>query len=176
MIYVIEKKFDSQEELQRIFDNAMNKDLTPEQISELHRLKANYFLKQAKIEKYEDIYNSALHSLENYQTHYKSWIFWLLFCVQCQRFSNKNQNFKWIENAMKSLPYALRYKPSWLKIAFIDIVKHLGKTDLNDSKEKIPENLIEDVPIWAWVIWIPNLLNYLVKNGSNIKVDQSMVI
>ena len=137
MIYVIEKKIDGQDEIQKLFDYATSKDLTSEQIVELHRLKANYFLKQAKVEKYEDIYNSAFHSIETHQTHYKSWIFWLLFCIQCQRLTNKNQGSKWIENAMRSLPYALRYKSSWLKLSFIEILKHLEKTDVVDSKEKI---------------------------------------
>ena len=177
MIYIIEKKTDSQEELQRVFENALGKDtLTSEQISELHRLRASYFLKQAKFEKYEEIYNSAIQSLESHQTHYKSWYFWLLFCIQCQRLTNKNQGYKWIENGIKSLPYALRYKSNWLKIAFIDILKHLEKTDLMESKDKIAEILIDDIPIWAWTIWTPNLLTYLVKCGSQIKLDQSLVI
>ena len=177
MIYIIEKKSDSQEEIQRFFDNSLSREvLTSEQTSELQRLKASYFLKQGKFEKYEEIYNAAVQSLESHQTHYKSWIFWLLFCLQCQRLSNKNQGYKWIENGIKSLPYALRYKTSWLKIAFVDILKHLEKIELNEVKEKITESLIEDVPVWAWIIWTPNLLTYLVKCGSLIKLEQSLVI
>lgn len=176
MIYLIEKKVDAQEELQKIFDLAHGKELlSPEQISELHRLKATYFFQQAKFDKYEDIYNAAIQSMEAHQSHYKSWIFWLLFCVQSQRHC-KNQTFKWIENGIKSLPYALRYKTSWFKLAFIDILKHFQKIDLTDSREKIAENIVEEIPTWAWVVWTPNLLTYLVKYSSYLKPDSLVII
>lgn len=176
MIYLIEKKSDAQEEVQKILDGALTKEiLTSEQTSELHRLKASYFLKQ-KFEKHEEIYNASVQSLESHQTHYKSWIFWLLFCVQCHRFCNKSQGFKWIENGIKSLPYALRYKPSWMKLVFIDVIKHFERIDSGEIKEKISESLVDEIPIWAWVVWTPNLLNFIVKNGQHLKMEQSLVI
>lgn len=174
MIYIIEKKNECQEDLQKLFDNAQSKEiLTNEQISELYRLKASYYLKQAKFDKYEEIYNAAISSMESHQSHYKSWIFWVLFCVQSQRYC-KNLGFKFLENGIKGLPYALRYKTSWFKLAFIDILKHFQKIDLGDNKDKIPENIVEEIPIWSWVIWAPNLLTYLVKYSSYLKNDSSV--
>lgn len=135
--------------------------LTKEQGSELRRIASNYFHKQMNL---IDMQKEILQSIELCDSHYKSWFSWCAFCYSAYnielRFPNSNACFKLLDNCVKTIPYAINYKPHNVKVLYGIILNFLG----DPNYQKLFEKVMNDIPGWFWLLWIPNLITIAIKN------------
>jgi hypothetical protein len=111
-----------------------------------------------------------LQSIEFCDNHYKSWFSWCFFCYSLflieMKFPNSNACFKLLDNCIKSIPYAINYKPQNVKVIFGMILNFLG--DIN--YQKLFEKVIIEIPSWFWLLWIPNLITIAMKSEKHFVV------
>mmetsp|Transcript_36716 Transcript_36716/g.32929 ORF Transcript_36716/g.32929 Transcript_36716/m.32929 type:complete len:225 (-) Transcript_36716:1288-1962(-) len=58
----------------------------------------------------------------------------------------------------------VKYKPSKTRLLFADVFWMLTQDDKNQTIQKAFDKLVDDIPTWIWILWIPQLLAATIKN------------
>jgi len=147
----------------RIANNAIhNEMLSIEHKSEMHRLKV---LLNMQLGKLEEANNECIEALKICDTNWKCWHTWAVFCFKsfCQL-----KQFKWAEQTIVCFTNAIKYKPHKTRLLVADILWMLTYDDRQMDRQKTVlkqfEKAVEELPVWIWIIWIPQLLAAITKS------------
>lgn len=143
----------------KIANNAINNDmLTIEHKSEMHRLK---HLIHSQLGKIEDANNECIEALKICDTNWKCWHTW---AVSCFKNFLSTKNLKWAEQTIVCFNNGVKYKPHKTRLLLADIFWMLTQDDRNKTIKNAFERLGEEMPVWIWIMWIPQLLASIIKN------------
>jgi len=143
----------------KIANNAINHELLGiEHKSEMHRLKV---LLNQQMGRLEDANNECIEALKICDTNWKCWHTWALYCFK--NFMNLKQT-KWAEQTIVCFTNGIKYKPHKTRLLLADIFWMLTQDDRQKTVQKAFDKLIDDLPVWIWILWIPQLLAAIIKN------------
>ncbi len=160
VLYRLNWHFDYDNAL-KIASNAVNNEiLTIEHKSEMHRLKHLVYQQMGKI---EEANNECIEALKICDTNWKCWHTWAVYCFK--NFLSLKQT-KWAEQTIVCFNNGVRYKPYKTRLLLADIFWMITQDDRSRTIKGAFEKLTKDLPVWIWIMWIPQLLAAIIKNRT----------